>query len=271
MAPYLFPTLRFVELRIGELKAERHKLIEQVEKQDLTPEEVSRMSSEREQLRRTLEDLRTRVMEAQRGSWEREIASSKRSETVDTAVSEYLQLAYRTGIHPSPPEPYQDIDFNIELHLAASNPQDMMTADIRGTIKPALLKIAEFTRIERANINDEKIRLDHDLDRLTNECDNLREELQTRDVQLDVLLRQAEDIKDVSFHVLVHSLLRGTTLTLVFTQRAADETSASNSEASKLEREVGLIQTSVQQSELAMKSRLSALEVELRHLNTSPE
>ncbi|KDQ12301.1 hypothetical protein BOTBODRAFT_113186 [Botryobasidium botryosum FD-172 SS1] len=229
-----------LESQIEKFKAERARLIGVVEKQELTPEEVSRMSSERDQLRRTLEDLRTRVAESKRATWDREVASTKRGDTVEQAVNEYMALAYKTGMYPHPPEPFSDVDFSLELHLAASNPHEMLTADVKGTIRPALLKVAEGIRIERANVNDEKIRIEHDLDRLTNECDNTREELQSRDVQLDVLLRQAEDIKD----------------------RAAEETAASNNEASKLEREVGNIQTSVQQSELAMKSRLSALEVE---------
>jgi hypothetical protein len=45
-------------------------------------------------------------------------------------------------------------------------------------------------------------------------------------------------------------------------QNAINEAAASNHEAHKLEEDVGRIATAVQQSELAAKSKLSALEVE---------
>ncbi len=63
---------------LEQLKAERERLSEVVKEQNISPEEVIRMSTEHEQLSRSLEDLKVKIAESQKTVLSLEVAVANR-------------------------------------------------------------------------------------------------------------------------------------------------------------------------------------------------
>ena len=66
----------------------------------------------------------------------------------------------------------------MELNTASSQPENLLKgADVRHVIKPTLNALVESKQSERAVVETERIKLDHDLDQLILECENLEDEI----------------------------------------------------------------------------------------------
>jgi len=66
----------------------------------------------------------------------------------------------------------------VELNTASSQPENLLKgADVRHVIKPTLNALVESKQSERAVVETERIKLDHDLDQLILECENLEDEI----------------------------------------------------------------------------------------------
>ncbi|KAG8927424.1 kinetochore-associated Ndc80 complex subunit ndc80 [Tulasnella sp. 419] len=228
------------EGEIRELNLEHERLLQRVEAQGLTPEEIQQMNTERDTLKRTLEDLGPKVSEAVRTTGDLEVAVAKRADSVEQVVTRYTTLVYNTGMHPHPPPPFENVNFKLELNTAVTNPMDMLKADMRKVIHPALMQVAEAKRKERAAIDYERIKAEDELDQLTQQCETMMEEAEPKENQLKVLLNKTEELRET----------------------VAAETAASSAESNKLERDLGQMEASVQQSEVALRSRKQRLQVE---------
>ncbi|KZT60464.1 hypothetical protein CALCODRAFT_480748 [Calocera cornea HHB12733] len=236
------------EERLSHLRSEHGGLLKAVEEQNLSPEEATRMTTERDTLARTLEDLRQRIADASKTVWEREIAVAKRGSAMEDAIQEYMQIVYRVGLFPDAAPPFDQIQFGLDVNLTAP-PTEMLNADIRQTIRPAIFRFGEEKRLQRTRLDDERIVVEDELDRLAQIVENQKEELESRELRLGALLERADEVKE----------------------HGATETADSNLESARLEREVANIRTAAQQSALALDSRLQALEIEysdLQHKTT---
>ncbi|KAG8900326.1 kinetochore-associated Ndc80 complex subunit ndc80 [Tulasnella sp. 403] len=228
------------ELEIGELNVAHEKILSRIASQGLTAEEVQQMGVERDKLERARKDLMPKVAESVRVNGELEIAVAKRADSIDQVVGRYTTLIYNTGLTPNPPEPFQDINFKLELNTAVSDPSEMLQGDMRNVIHPALQEIGEAKRKERAAVENERAKAEDELEVLTHECETMMENADPKTNQLHVLLRVTEEVR--------------TTI--------AAETAAANAEGGQLERDLGQMEASVQQSEIALKSRKQRLQVE---------
>ena len=180
------------------LKSEHAKLAEVVKAQNLTPEEVVRMNTDHETLARNLEDLRHRIAEAQKSVMSLEVVMTNRGAAAEEALDQYTNLLSSLGLFPPLLPPFQDIDLTLQLNIAASNPQQLLTgSDIRKVIKPTLSAVAETKRTERANVESERIKVDNELDQLTLECENVDEEIREIEKKVIALNEQAENLRDV--------------------------------------------------------------------------
>ncbi|KZO97198.1 hypothetical protein CALVIDRAFT_536668 [Calocera viscosa TUFC12733] len=231
------------EERLVKLRSEHGGLLKAVEQQNLSPEEAARMTTERDTLARTLEDLRQRIADASKTVWEREIAVAKRGSAMEDAIQEYMQVVYRVGLFPDAPTPFDQIQFGLDVNLTAP-PTEMLNADIRQTIRPSIFRFGEEKRLARTRLDDERIVVEDELDRLAQIVENQKEELESRELRLGALLERADEVKE----------------------HAATETAEGNLESARLEREVTNIRTAAQQSALALDSRLQALEIEYSDL-----
>ncbi|KAG9005376.1 kinetochore-associated Ndc80 complex subunit ndc80, partial [Tulasnella sp. 427] len=229
------------ELEIDELNQEHESILARISSQGVTDEEAARMNADRERLKRAHDELSAKASHSLRAAGEVEIASEKRANEVDALASKYTNLIYNTGFAPRPPEPFQDVNFQLEFNPATDNLSEMVKgANMREVIHPAMRKTLEMTSSARVELENEKLEEDNTLDRLTQECEGMMEDAEPKENQLRVLQKRYEDLK----------------------RTVGAETAAANAEAGKLERDIGEIQASVAQSKIALQSRKERLEVE---------
>ncbi|KAG8217454.1 HEC/Ndc80p family-domain-containing protein, partial [Butyriboletus roseoflavus] len=228
---------------LEQLKNDHVKLAEVVKVQNLTPEEVVRMNTDHETLARNLEDLRHRIAEAQKAVMSLEVVMTNRGAAAEEALDLYTNLLSSLGLFPPIPHPFQEIDLTLQLNIAISNPQQVLTgSDIRKVIKPTLSTVAETKRTERADVESERIKVDNELDQLTLECENVDEEVREIEKKVVGLNEQADDLRDA----------------------AQQEAMVSNAEAARLERELAHARTAALSSGMGVKSRLQALQFDYR-------
>ncbi|KAH9977211.1 HEC/Ndc80p family-domain-containing protein [Lactifluus volemus] len=198
---------------LEQLKTEQERLSEVVKEQNISPEEVVRMNTEHEQLSRSLEDLKLKIAESQK-----------------TILSLEVAVANHT-------------DLQVELNTAASQPEYLLKGpDVRQVIKPTINAIIAGKRSERAAVENERINVDHELDQLISECENLEDEINETENKVMVLNEQADDLREV----------------------AQREALASNAEITRLERDLIHARTAALSSGTGIKSRLQALQIAYR-------
>jgi kinetochore protein NDC80 len=169
-----------------------------VKEQNISPEEVIRMNTEHEQLSRNLEDLKVKIAESQKTILSLEVAVANRGAAAEEAVDVYTRLLSNLGLFPPLPPPFQDIDLQVELNTAASQTENLLRGpDVRHVIKPTLNAIIESKRGERATVENERIKVDHELDRLISECENMEDEINETEKKVMVLNEQADDLREV--------------------------------------------------------------------------
>jgi len=234
-----------------------------VKEQNISPEEVIRMNTEHEQLSRNLEDLKVKIAESQKSILSLEVAVANRGAAAEEAVDAYTRLLSNLGLFPPLPPPFQDIDLQVELNTAASQTENLLKGpDVRHVIKPTLNAIIEGKRGERAAVESERIKVDHELDQLISECENLEDEINEAEKKVMVLNEQADDLREVSlfspFEPCHHQHL---TLTRCWLQVAQREAVVSNAEISRLERDLGQARTAALSSGAGIQSRLQALQI----------
>lgn len=167
--------------------------------QNLSPEEVIKMNTDREMLTRNLEDLKQKLAETQKTVHNLEIKVTNRAAAVEEALDTYTNMLSSLELFPTPPEPWQDVDLTLELNSASANPQQLLLGlDIRETIKPTLSSVAEAKRAERADVENESVRVTDQIDQVTTESKNLEFELVELEKKATALNEQADDLRDVS-------------------------------------------------------------------------
>ncbi|PBK96649.1 hypothetical protein ARMGADRAFT_962373 [Armillaria gallica] len=222
-----------------QMKMEQERLSDIVKTQNLSPEEVSRMTTEHETLSRNLEDLRQKIAETHRAVLNLEVNVTNRAAATEEALDAYVNLLSSLELLPPLPPPFEGVDLMLELNTAASNPTQLLKgAEIRKVIRPTLNSVAESKRSERASVESERIKVDNELDQLMAECENL--DLETTEVEKKVvsLHEQAEDLRDA----------------------AQQEALVASNEATRVERELAHARTAALANGMGVNTRLTGLQ-----------
>ncbi|KAF8874629.1 HEC/Ndc80p family-domain-containing protein [Gymnopilus junonius] len=223
----------------AELIKGGNKLNETVKTQNLSPEEVIKMNTDREMLTRNLEDLKQKIAETHKVLMSLEVTVTNRAAAVEEALDTYTNMLSSLELFPSPPEPWQDVDLTLELNSASPNPQLLLHgSDIRKVIKPTLSSVAETKRLQRAALENESVKVNNELDQFTTECKNLDYELGELEKKATHLNEQADDLRDA----------------------AQQEAQVASAEASRLERELAHARTAAISNGLGAKTQLQALQ-----------
>lgn len=184
---------------LERLKAEHDRLTDIVKAQNLTPEEVVRMNTEYDSLSRDLENLRSKISEANRTVLKLEVSMTKRVADAEEAVDTYTNMLSALNLFPPLPSPLEGVDLTLQLNTAVSNPQEMLYGSgIREVNKPSLNIIAELKRTERADIESERIKVDNELDQLTTECENMEQDILEVVNKVNALNDQADELREVN-------------------------------------------------------------------------
>lgn len=157
------------------------------------------MNSDHEQLSKSLAELRQRLTDTHRHVMNLEVSVSKQTENTEEAIEKYSNLLVSLELHPTLPPPRQNLDLSLELNPAAAITQDLLSGpDIRKVIKPTLNAIAEDKRLERADLESERIKIENEFDQVIQESENLEQDIMEVEKKVHGINLQAEEIRIVS-------------------------------------------------------------------------
>lgn len=166
--------------------------------QNLSPEEVIRMNTDREALTRNLEDLKQKLEEARKTVMTLEVNVTNRAAAAEEAIDAYTNMLSSLELFPPLPEPWQDVDLTLELNSGSSSLQQLLVgSDIKKVIKPTLSAVAETKRMERALVENELIKIENEHDQLLTECENLDCEIAEVEKKVVNLNEHADDLREV--------------------------------------------------------------------------
>jgi len=191
---------------LDQLRADLARTEEAVSAQNLSPDEVQRMNHERETLSRNLEDLRVKIAEASQQAYDQEMQVTKSMDRFEALISDYTALGHQIGTIPAlldTPGPAlgpDGVDYNIDLDLGMDDVNELIAGGkkLRGVIWPGLQSFSEKIRREVMELDNQKIVLDDELDKRSQEADGMRDEAAVRQTRLNMLQNQAEDLRAVS-------------------------------------------------------------------------
>lgn len=167
------------------------------------------MTAEREKLVQSLEQMSSKVEEARKLAWDKEITAQKKIESIEKLIQSYNTLGYRIGIIPaSAPHAngvVYELDFNVQAAVGEGGsgqvrPDQLINRDLRHEIRSALMKLRERLGGEVHKKQDEAIQLQEQLDRI---CENLvdkKDELEGLEAKVTGAMEQFSEIKDVLFY-----------------------------------------------------------------------
>ena len=188
----------FTEVTLEKLSSEQGRLQDIVKVQNLSPEEVVRMNTEHESLSRDLESLKTKLSETSKLIAKLEVSLDKKLRDAEEAVDAYTNLLSTLNLFPPLPPPLDGVDFRLALNNASAGVNELLVgSDVREVIKPKLGVVAELKRMEKAEVENETIRVDHELDQLLVTCENLEEEVLEVSKKAEALNEQAEEVREV--------------------------------------------------------------------------
>ncbi|KAF3918870.1 hypothetical protein ABW20_dc0103082 [Dactylellina cionopaga] len=254
-----------VKGEVERLDAEKGELQQAVDKQGLSTGDIDRMNTEREKLIKSLEATEAKLEEASAVAANKEADALKKLELLEHAVKRYNELGYKIGVTStgidgqtyeieiiplnkaaqSAPEGSSGDDERLLYDVGIGyNPRQVLNLDLRHDVKPTLNNFRNdiATRIHTAQ--DVSIKNQDKLDNIQEMLKDKSEELETLEAKLSAVNDEYSEIKETS----------------------AAETSASNAEIEKLERELQSMRINAQSGLLALEQRLQSVNIEYDQL-----
>lgn len=190
-----FPLSVLPAATIQDLEEEKARLERQVAAQNLTPEEVKRMTVEHSTLKESIPDLQNKLADGNKQQGEQEIAVTRRMDDIETLSQEYNGLINKLGLASG-----QRTDFTIAVEM---NQGDMtgvgvVSARMKEEIRPALQAFGDQVRSDYQKRANRKIELDDELDKVSSERQAKEEEQKTLEMKLRIADDQADKFRTVS-------------------------------------------------------------------------
>lgn len=156
------------------------------------------MNTEHESLTRDLEALKNKLSETNKLIAKLEVSLDKKLRDAEEAVDAYTNLLTSLNLFPPLPPPLDGVDFRLGLNNASAGVSELLIgADVREVLKPKLGVVAELKRMEKAEVESETIKIDHELDQLLLTCENLEEEVLEVSKKVEALNEQADELREV--------------------------------------------------------------------------
>jgi kinetochore protein NDC80 len=207
-----------VENELERCQTEKHQLQAQVDGQSISPADVDRMTAEREKLVQGLEQMSSKVDEARKLAWDKELNAQKKIESIEKLIQSYNTLGYRIGIIPaSAPHAngvVYELDFNVQAAVGEDRehgvmssqvrPDQLINRDLRHEIRAALMRLREQLGGEVHKKQDEAIQLQEQLDRICESLVDKKDELEGLEAKVTGAMEQFSEIKDVLYFLELH-------------------------------------------------------------------
>lgn len=192
-----------LENELERCQLEKGNLQAQVDAQSISPADVDRMTAEREKLVQGLEQMSSKVDEARKLAWDKELTAQKKVESIEKLIQSYNTLGYRIGIIPvSAPHANGvtfELDFNVQAAIGEGvvRPDQLINRDLRHEVRGALMKLREKLSGEVHKKQDEAIQLQEQLDRICEGLVDKKDELEGLEAKVAGSMEQFSEIKDV--------------------------------------------------------------------------
>jgi kinetochore protein NDC80 len=168
------------------------------------------MTAEREKLVQGLEQMSTKVEEARKLAWDKELTAQKKVEAIEKLIQSYNTLGYRIGIIPASAPHANGVVFELDFNVQAAvgedrapngvshvRPDQLINRDLRHEIRGALMKLRERLGGEVHKKQDEAIQLQEQLDRICEGLVDKNDELEGLEAKVASAMEQFSEIKDV--------------------------------------------------------------------------
>ncbi|KTW28867.1 hypothetical protein T552_01496 [Pneumocystis carinii B80] len=237
------------EEELSQLSIEKSELQTQVDAQPISPADVDRMTAERESLVKNLEIVTGKMEESSKQTFEKEILAQKKIDSLEKLIATYNSLGYKIGIIPET-APYADnasfeLDFiNSAINHGNIRPDQLVNRDLKHDIRPRLQKLRQDLGSRLHKEQDEAIQLQEVLDKVCEGLLDARDELDILQARVTAIMEQYNEIKDT---MLV-------------------ESSASNAEIEKLERDLQQMKITAQNGLLQLEQRSQSVSIEYDQL-----
>lgn len=243
------------ELRAAE--EEKEALQAAVDRQGLTPADIDRMTTERDKLSKGLLAISARVAETRAKLSEREAAATSALEALERAVARYNTLAYQIGLVPASAPNAGGREFEIVVAPSAGGEEARLLVDgaaagwqagavvaggrdLRHEVRPALMELRREIAGRIHEAQDEGIRTQEAIDRVTEALAEKADEVDTLHARVQSAVGEYQEIKD----------------------NIAVEGNASNAEIEKLEKELAGMRVGMREGVLAVEQRVQGVMIE---------
>lgn len=124
-----------IESELADLENQRSQLQAQVDAQDICPEDIDRMNSEKEQLVKALGSLTQLKEETSKLFWEREMLVQKKIDSIEKLVQEYNFAAERIGLIPKDAPNSNNMDFELVFNASSSRHDTLLNLNVRDKLQ----------------------------------------------------------------------------------------------------------------------------------------
>ncbi|KAH0604340.1 uncharacterized protein H6S33_006717 [Morchella sextelata] len=241
----------------AELQAaeeEKAALQAAVDRQGLTPADIDRMTTERDKLSKGLAAISARVAETRQKLAEREGAATSALEALERAVTRYNTLAYQIGLVPASAPNAGGREFEVAVVPLAGGEEARLLVDaatgwqagavvgrdLRHEVRPALMELRREIAGRIHEAQDEGIRTQEAIDRVTEALAEKADEVDTLHARVQSAVGEYQEIKD----------------------NIAVEGNASNAEIEKLEKELAGMRVGMREGVLAVEQRVQGVMIE---------
>jgi kinetochore protein NDC80 len=238
------------EKELSTLEQEKQSLQSQISSQGLTPADIDKMNSEREKLGKALESIASRLDEVSSTENDKELTAQKALESLEQHLQQYSSSLYRIGI--SSTASAEDFEINLDNPLNDANlgkrPDALLNGkDLKHTIRPALQTHRQEISMRVHKAQDEAIRLQELLDRLSETISEKKDQVETLEAKLNT--------DKITYDELYETM--------------NSDASASNAEIERLERELHSMKVTSQQGLLQLNQRSQSVAIEHDQLKHS--
>ncbi|KAF8311299.1 hypothetical protein DL93DRAFT_2083544 [Clavulina sp. PMI_390] len=175
-----------VERRRGErrdLDTKQKDIRRQIEQQNLTPEDIERITNEERQLSNALATLNAKLAQVTKTVNDYEVQVARKTDEAEDLLATYDELLVQCGLDAdTPPAPISDAQLRVQLYSGRADPRDMIQGpDLRGVVRPALMKFKGAKAAEAVQLEGEN--------------DDLSATLETRTRAVQELEAQMKDLE----------------------------------------------------------------------------
>ncbi|EEQ27843.1 kinetochore-associated Ndc80 complex subunit ndc80 [Microsporum canis] len=270
---FLEDELEKIDLELQTTEDDRLDLQSSVDKRGITIQDIDRMSTERDRLQKSVEDIVVRLDETHAKVMEKEAEANAKLEELEQVAKTYNSLAYQAGLIPSTTANAKGNEFELFLNINENNfsssqlgtsqshgssegdrlladantgyhPTNLINLDLRGTVRNNLISL-------RKDINERrKIALDEDMNR-RDLLENIKEAMEEKKSEVEALEHRRRAAEE-EFEK---------TKEITSTQKLASDT-----QIEKMEKELAKMRASLSESVQLMEQREMNTNIEYEQL-----